>query len=262
MAVTFDSKFEKGASNQASPFSFVSNAGTVAGTIGSNSSRVLIVVLGFRVTGLTSVAASWDGVSMTAIGDVTAPSSTGRTYMFGLINPSTGNKTLLASWAGAASDVSLGGISVYNADQSTGWSNFNSATATSATMSVSITTASGDMAVGGAFDNNSSSATITAGTSDWNERALDGNYQGAHNAASGSSAALSWTLGSSKAWGAAGVRVLQAVTGKLFRSPSLSGVGVGGPFFRDPLQSKADIIARKREQYIQRAAASCYKKAA
>lgn len=221
-AVTFDSAFEKGSASQSSPFSFVSNAGTVAGTVGSNSNRILIGYVAFRsASPPTAVAMTWNSVSMTQINSVESGLFT--ILLFGLISPTTGNQTISCSWTGGTIQVVLGAISVYSADQSTGWSNANTNTGTSTSMTVAITTASGDMAVGGAMDNNSSSATITAGTSDWNERAFDGNYQGAHNAASGSSTNLSWTLGTSKAWGVAGVRVLQQ---QQIGTPTLLTLGV------------------------------------
>lgn len=98
MAVTFDTKFESGATGQASPFAFVSNAGTVAGTVGANSNRVLIGWVGFRGVTTSAVAMTWNGVSMTAIGTkVTAAGGLYEMYLFGLINPDTGAQTLSVS---------------------------------------------------------------------------------------------------------------------------------------------------------------------
>lgn len=268
MSATFDSRFEKGVTST-SPMSFVSNAGDVTGTVGSNSDRVLVGYVAFKNSGVDpgTVAMTWNGVSMTAINNVSTPGGDHRIYQFGLIAPATGNQTLLASWSGALGTVAvvLGAISIYSADQSTGWSNAATGTGTSTAMTLALTTASGDMAVAGTADHDATSATITAGTSDWDERDLAGNYEGGHNAAAGASTSLSWTLGSSVAWAVAGVRVLQLSGGgssKLFRVPSLSGLGSGGPFFHDPLQCRAVKALQNRERYIRQAAASCYRMAA
>ena len=67
MAVTFDSTFEKGASSQASPFSFASNAGTVTGTVNNNSNRVLIGRVTFEGIASSVVSMAWNSVPMTSI---------------------------------------------------------------------------------------------------------------------------------------------------------------------------------------------------
>lgn len=167
MAVTFDAKFEKGATGQTSPFSFVSNAGTVTGSVGANSNRVLIGYVAFRGITSSAVAMTWNGVSMTAISgaSLTAVAGSMDLYLFGLIAPATGAQTLSVSWTGGSSaPVVLGAISLYNADQTTGWQNGGTDTNTGTSVSGTVSSANGNMAVAGLCDNNATSATITAGT--------------------------------------------------------------------------------------------------
>lgn len=212
MSVAFDTKFQKASGSTASPFSYVSNAGTVAGSIGANNNRALIVALTFRGIASSAVSVTWNGVAMTQIGSKVSLAGTFELYLFGLIAPDTGAQTISASWTGGIGGVCLGGISVYNADQTTGWQNYATNTATSTSATVAVTTANGNMVAGHNCDNNALSWTQTSGTKDWDERNFDGNFQGCHKASTGSSESLSGTLGSSVAWAMQGVDVIVAAT--------------------------------------------------
>lgn len=217
MAVAFDSTFEKGSAPQASPFSFASNAGTVTGTVTNNPNRILIGFWAIRgsVANVGTLSMSWDSVAMTAIGTLfeLAGASTYQMQLFGLKAPNTGNKTLSSAWTGGGnSDVALGAVSLYNCDQTTGWSTNGTDTATGTAASSDVTTVSGDMAVVGHVNDNASSTTINVGSSAWIETALNGNYAQGYAAASGTTTTVSWTLGNSKAWGHVKVRVLQTVS--------------------------------------------------
>ncbi len=203
--LTFDTKFEKGSNAQASPFSYASGSGTVAGSIGSNSNRCVVFVVGSSAT-LTSPAVTWNGVSATSIGSSTVGGSYS-VYLFGLVNPASGSQTVSLSWSGGTTPtIVLGGISVYNANQSTCWQNFTSNTGlASTTATVTVTSTSGHIVVGGRADANATSATITSGTQDYDERCCNGNYGAGHLVASGSTGAITWTLGSAQDWAMAGV---------------------------------------------------------
>jgi hypothetical protein len=225
-AVSLDTKFEKGG-NSASPFSYVSNAGTVAGSVGANSNRCLIGYAGFRTITPTSIAMTWAGTSMTQIG-TTLSDGTDSIALFGLIAPATGAQTLSVSWTGGTSNpVVLGAVSLFNCDQTTGWQNNTSATGTGTSASITITTTSGDMAIAGHVNNNATGTSIATGTSDWTETAFNGNYAQAHNAASGASTAVAWTLGSSVAWANIGVDVMQFSSGGSTCTPTIALMGAG-----------------------------------
>lgn len=208
--VLFDSTFEKGTAGPAGPFTFASNLGTVAGSVGSNSNRVIIIGAAFDTAGVSGVTASWNAVSATAIGSPVSTPTGGRSiYLFGLIAPDTGSNLLLVNWSGG-SGVVLGAGSFYNANQSTAWQNFNSSTGTSTAPSLNVTSSSTSMIFAVFADNNSNSFTITSpGVKDWEDRNFDGNYEAGHQVASGSSpTTIAATLGNSQAWAMAGVEIV------------------------------------------------------
>lgn len=210
MAVAFDSHFQKGAVSQSSPFSFVSNAGTVTGTVGGTN-RVLIGLVGFSdtVAHMATVTMTWNSVSMTQITSVDLSSANGCIFLFGLINPATGNQTLSCSWTGGVSpSISLGATNFTSADQTTGWNNSGTDTGTGTSASSAITTTNGDMAVAGHVNNDSTSTVIGTGTSDWIDTAEFRNYGQARNPAVGASTTIAWTI-TSVAWANVKVNVMQ-----------------------------------------------------
>lgn len=211
MAVTFDSSFEQAATGQASPFAFASNAGTVTGTVGANSNRVLIGYVAFRGIATSSVTMTWNGATMTPISGASLNSvaSAFDIYLFGLINPDTGNQTLSTSWTGgSASPVVLGAISLYDADQATGWQNGGSDTGTGTSASSVVTSANGNMAIVGHVNNDASSTDIATGTETWAEESFSGNYAMGYNPSSGASTTIGWSLGLSVVWGNVKVDVI------------------------------------------------------
>jgi hypothetical protein len=227
MAATFDTVFSDLVTSQASPFAYVSNAGSVAGSIGSNSNRVLIAAVQFRHTGgggitdITGVAVTWAGNSMTAINSTTDTTEQTRIYLFGLkgANVTTGAQTISVSWTGGTTnEITLSGWSYYDADQTTGWQNFNSATATSTNASITITSANGNAVVAALLVN--ADPAISAGTADW-EDSFFRYHVGAHRASTGASTAITYT-NASAAWLMAGVDIIAAPAGSSSVSPSAS----------------------------------------
>lgn len=229
-AVSNDTKFEKGTTAPASPFAFVSNAGTVTGTVGSNTNRCLVGYAVFRAGTESVVAMTWAGNTMTSLG--TALSITGSAkfdlYLFGLKGDgaggvTTGNQSLSLSWTGSASGaVILGAVSLFNCDQTTTFQNYSTNTATSTAPSVTVSSANGNMIVAGNSDDDASSGAINVGTSAWSERGFTGNYAMGYNASSGSSTTVSWTNGSSVLWGVVGVDVIAVGGGGGGATPELS----------------------------------------
>lgn len=228
MAVTFDAHFEKGAASQASPFSYLSSAGTVAGSIGVNSNRVLIVFVGFAGITSSALSVTWNSVPMSPITSMAALASSYDLYLYGLIAPATGAQTLAVSWTGGtAASIWLGGVSVFNADQATGWDNAGTDTGAASPASSTITTTNGDMAIAGHVNNNGGSTAISVGTSDWIDTAFSGNAAQGRNPAVGASTVLTWTYTGAFAWGNVKTNVRQFTGGTpTWGSPSFFfGVG-------------------------------------
>jgi len=220
MAVTFDSTFEKGINSVgASPFSFVSNAGTVTGSVGANSNRILIVALCLAreatFWGNKTMKATKGGSlsAMTHIVSTDYASGTLRSVcLFGMIAPDTGNITLEFSWdsGNSAQTVYMGAISLYNCDQATGWRNNGSDTGTTNSPQPSsiVTTSNGNIAVVAHGDNNASSITLNAGTQAWKDTSFNTNSAMGYMASTGATATIGWDIGSSVAWGQVKVDVM------------------------------------------------------
>ena len=202
--VTYDSTFEKAASNQASPFSYVSNAGTVAGTVGANSNRALVAYALIRIpdgTRAQNIAVTWNGVAMTQIGPTVATGSLVLTK-WGLIAPATGAQTISVSWTGGNAIVVLGAVSLYSVEQTVGFVDRGSDTGNTSPASSAVTTAVNNAVVVHHYDENCATLTNTAGIEAWQELALTGTgkYAMAYKLSASGSEIITWTLGSDVLW--------------------------------------------------------------
>ena len=94
-------------------------------TVGSGSNRCLVAQLNFWPGGITptAVAVTWNGTLMTQIGHE------GTAFLFGLVNPASGNHSLVATWTGGSLYVALNGTSFTNCAQTGTFINVNTATA-------------------------------------------------------------------------------------------------------------------------------------
>jgi hypothetical protein len=164
-------------------------------TVASGSNTSLWVWFGMSDQP-TSITCTWDNggtnQTMTSIGSVRQAGFFDG-FMYGLVNPTTGNKTLRIAWTGAqeisAFAMSFDGTNTTSV--ATAFTNFNSNTTTSASPSVTITSASGNMVVAGAAVSNPlSAATQTSLYIDNNNLV---NVYAAQRAAGASSVACGWT---------------------------------------------------------------------
>jgi hypothetical protein len=198
--VAFDCEFDKGVIGQTSPFSYASNAGDHSCTPSATSNHLLICSLCGSI-GFTAPAMTWAGGAMTSVVGPSSTSVGSRTcVLFGKIANSTGVQTISATWTGGAMDAQVGCAQFSNADQSTGWQNTGTDSGTSTSASSVVTSASNNMVVAAHANNNASSTTIAAGTTDYLQAGLNGNYAQAHRLSAGASQTITWTLGSSVAW--------------------------------------------------------------
>lgn len=186
-----DTSFQTGAGSD--------SPATVAGTIAANSGRVLIAIWG-SLTNATSLTMEWNGTAMDLIGTVQSVSPQGYLRMYGLKAPDSGNHNLVATWTEGNIWHSHGAISLYNADQTTGWQNNGSDAGISTAPSSTVTSAAGNYAVVGNFSDDPTSIVINEGDSEFIETDLAGVYAFASRASTGLSTVCSWTLGSSVEW--------------------------------------------------------------
>lgn len=207
--VAFDSAFESGSASQASPYSITSNTADVPGTVGSNSNRFLWACVAYRETGITITGVTWQGVAMTQIGTAQAIGG-GEITQWGLIAPATGNGALVATFTGGSATMCMGAVSVYNVNQSSATQNSGQDSGTGTSASSTVTSASGNMVIVGHINDNATSTTISAGTSAYTETDLNGNYAAGYRVSTSGSTVVTWTLGSSVAWGNVKVDIIKA----------------------------------------------------
>jgi hypothetical protein len=170
----------------------------------------VVAVLGFNVSTITGLTATWNGVAMSQIvTHNTATAGVGRVDLWGLIAPASGNQTLALSWTGS-SNVTVDACSWSNVKQTGGATSFpNSAGAqgTTATSTITITSASGHAVMAGHVAG-SPSPTITAVNN--TQVFIDNvfNVATAGNRAAGSgSVTMTSTLSSGFNWGVVGTDI-------------------------------------------------------
>lgn len=186
-------------------------------TIGASLSNGALIVGAGWDTKITAPNMHWDSTgtnqSMTLLGTIINTAGVeGTVALFGLRNPTSGNKTLSTSWT-TASIVCLFGISFTGVDQTSdaaAFMHFNSATGNSAAPSVTITSATGNIIVG-AFVPGSN-------TTDWtsvNNTTLClviGDMLAMNRAAGAASVAMSGVIPTDQ-WAAIGIDVAAAGAG-------------------------------------------------
>lgn len=143
-------------------------------TVGTLNNRALIAFVGFDAVAATmgNVTAAWDpsgaNQSMTLLEHVDASDSSGSEFLFGLLNPTSGNKNLTVSWdSGASQECIVMASDFYNVNQAGGSGSFANGTTnfgTSTTPNITITSSSGGMTVEGGNQAHSTVPLITSAT--------------------------------------------------------------------------------------------------
>ena len=140
-------------------------------TAGSNRALVAVLQLGGSnpATQYTSVAITYNGVSMTGNASADIILTNRRTIVFALLNPASGANNLSVTWGGGGTEVRLFALSYTGVHQTTGLDSWaeNSASGAGTTLTVSVTTAAENCwLVGGIFvrEGGSGNITISSGT--------------------------------------------------------------------------------------------------
>lgn len=122
-------------------------------TVGTGSNRALLAMIGISDNAAGTISAAWDPAganqALTQIVTATTPSvGTARTFLFGLVNPTAGNKTLRVSSTGTTFDIVVYAYSLTGADQTGGATTFPHSTSNTGTGSgaqgITITSAVGN----------------------------------------------------------------------------------------------------------------------
>lgn len=190
-------------------------------TVGSGSNRGLVAVVCFDVSTITSPTATWDNggtnQSMTLLKlQATASGGFGAVAIFGLANPIAGNKTLRVAWT-TSSGTSAIAVSFTGVDQTGGVTSFPNAAGaqgSTASSSVTITSATGNAVVAGHSNNNTVNSVNN--TSLFIDHAQTHTDNAANRASGAASVAMTATLASSGTWAAAGTDVKAAAAAAAF----------------------------------------------
>ena len=149
-AVTFDAKGTAACDVSSASSPVTLNCSTL--TIGSSlSNSVLVVGVSYgRANNTTTLTATWNGTSMgSVVGFSYAPSA--GMAIFCLPNPASGNHTLtIVMTVSGGGEIHAMGASFAGANQTTPCQNYNGVTnpASTATITVPVTSATGDLVVG------------------------------------------------------------------------------------------------------------------
>jgi uncharacterized repeat protein (TIGR01451 family) len=197
-------------SQTATSHSFFYNSGT------AGDNRILMVGISYRNNDSETVSSvTYGGQAMTSVG--TANNSTsGRIYIYQLVNPPTDNNSLAVTWNSALNNYAVVGAVTYaGVDPATPLGAFNSITGDSNTPSVTVASGSGEVVFGVVGGRSTSVYTLSGsgGTSLWSVRPSSGNTAGSGQSKPGiASTAVSWS-GSSAQWAAGGVSLKPALIG-------------------------------------------------
>lgn len=212
--------------------SFTYSGVTVAA--GSNSALVAVIQIDGGASTAASVTATWDNggtnQAMTLIKQTTR--ATGQTTcIFGRRAPTTGNKSLVFTWTNTncCSAVAVAFDGVDQVSDATAFKNATSATGTSVTPQVVVTSATGDIVVTAA---SMAAGAITSvnGTQLAADTGLLGDNFGAQYNTGAASVTSTYNVNASGAWAASGIDVA-AVSGVVAAAVALGAtlemMGVG-----------------------------------
>lgn len=261
MAVTLNAN--NTAHAHANDVSTVNNANL---TIAAGSNIVLVGAISVSNPGAPSITSvQWDTAgtpqSLSLITSI-ANGAEGRTWLYGLVNPTTGNRNGRITYSGSVAETFFELVAFDGADQTGGSTTFANAatnTGTSTTASVAITSASGNMTLA-AFTGPQvlSSPTQTQLYVDNGGAATSGAASYANGAGS---VTHQYTLAGSVAWSAAGVNIV-AASGGGGGGTTYSGGDGTGQFHHDPKLFTWQEFQRKREAFLRRVAREVLRRAA
>jgi hypothetical protein len=170
-------------------------------TVGSGSNRALICLLNTGITAGATVAmhVTWNSTgaspqAMSLIGTATSTDNTNVSRLVGLVNPASGNLTLLATWNGA-DGADMDAASFTGVDQTggaTSFPHFASNHAATTNPNVTITTAANNMVVAHTANNS-----VCVNVMDHTQMHLDCTVFGWGSARSSVASGASITMGAS-----------------------------------------------------------------
>jgi hypothetical protein len=179
-------------------------------TVGSLADRALVVTLMFDSVSVSGVTATWDSGGSNQPMELIA-SLPGYLYIFCLVNPTPGNKTLNFLWFGGTTGVAVDAISFIGVDQTGGATSFkaNSNTGNSAVASLPVSSAVGNWVV--ALFAGGNIVTPTDGTTMYSDTTL-ASPSAASDITGSASVNLTASVAPSGIWDIIGVDVVAAAS--------------------------------------------------
>lgn len=174
----------------------------------SGSNRLLKVDIAYYDSGDTVSAVTYNGDAMTVIPSSTVSNGQYTVTSYGLIAPDLGSNTISVTFTGAVFDFGAGAISWADADQTTPFGTAVTATGTSATPSVNVSSASGEIVADALVIVHGGTLTVD-GSQSQRYNAIAGGfikYAGSTEAGA-STTTMSWSNSTSQAWAIVGVPV-------------------------------------------------------
>src|SRR5881296_515947 len=193
--------------------------------VGSGANRLLIVgVTDDNNRGVPS--ATYNAVAMTAIGS----KSNGNLLvsMFRMVNPPSGTFAVKVTWGGGNNVGEVGAISFTGVDQTTPLGTFVTASASTTTPTVNVTSAAGELVVDTV---GATGGTLTVDASQAQRWNLTQTVRGGGSTEAGAATVtMSWSLGTSNAWATIAVPVKPAkiTIAKPGTNPGNAAIAPGG----------------------------------
>ena len=190
---------------------------TFTHTVGAGSARILIVGVSLHSRNATVAAVTYGGVALTQAGTIATGSNANRADIWYLLAPTPTTNGSIVVTPSASTAISAGSISFTGVQQAA--PAFTSATNSTATATLTVTNAVGDVIVD-TVSANGDAGTLTPGgsqTQRWNEFSGvsgDGNevISGGSTAAGAASTTMSWTISTgNKPWSMGAVTLAPAV---------------------------------------------------
>ena len=160
MAITFDA-----ATTTAGADFGVTTVTSGTCTVSSNADRAAVIGMGsFTNFFGDTITVSFSGASASAIASAEVFDATGQAHgvkLFGCVNPGAGaSKTATASWSTSSDYVTISAVTVYGANQTGGSTTFTGGVADNAASpnSVAVSSATGNLTVSAAFDDQGGTA--------------------------------------------------------------------------------------------------------
>lgn len=167
----------------------------------SGSNRVLFVKVSYYDSGDSVSGVTYNGVTMTAMPSSLVSNGQYFVVWYYLINPATGSNTVSVSFTGTVFDFGGSAVSVTDADQTTAFGGVATATGTSTTPSVNVSSASDELVIDGLSIVHSGTLSVGAGQTQRTNEICGGFIKhGTSTEGGGATTTMSWTNSSSQAW--------------------------------------------------------------